>query len=279
MLRTIRPLYKRLSLLLLASCLAGCTTMVAKEKLVPPLVTADMTDPVKIVTIPLPVIASSPNEGITAGGLAAFLIHNQKDEISTLLAPQINENKYFGTTFSLYGAFYPSPRQNWELSLAKSTKINENYELRLTDTTFMDGKLEVNAYLSRLRDGSSRFFGFQSGTTKDGETNYANAEYGFNVSAGYKVGRHYQIVLGERFRYVDIVPGAVKKVPYTRDVFTPAEVPGLDGFTAHAQRLSLVYSTLDAPSLSTFGGYARATVEGSTTFLGSSADYRHYEVE
>jgi outer membrane translocation and assembly module TamA len=78
---------------------------------------------------------------------------------------------------------------------------------------------------------------------------------------------------------VAIRPGAVRDVPYTRDVFTPVQIPGLDGFTAHAQRLSLVYSTLDTPNLATFGGYARATVEAITTLLGSSADYRHYEVE
>ena len=259
--------------------LSGCTSMVPKEMLCAPVVTNDMTDPVKVVTIPLPVIASSPNEGITAGGLAAFLVHNQRDEISTLLAPQINQNPNFGTTFSLYGAFYPSPQQNWELSLAKSTRVNENYELRVMDSSFLGNKLELNGYLFRLRDGSSRFFGFQSGSSIDGESNYANAELGFNASVGYKFGRHYQVVFGERFRQVNIEPGAIRNIPYTRERFTVNEVPGLDGFTAHAQRLSLVYSTLDAPSLSTFGGYARATVEGSTTALGSSVDYRHYEVE
>ncbi len=270
---------KPLLIVTLLLILTGCTTMVPKDQLMHPLVTDDMVDPVKVVTVPLPVIASSPNEGITAGALSAVLIHNQRDEISTLLAPQINQNKYFGTTFSLYGAFYPSPQQNWELSLAKSTKVNENYELRVTDSSLKTGKFEFNVYLFRLRDGSSRFFGFQSGVTADGETNYANSEFGFNASVGYKLGKHYQLVLGERFRNVNIVPGAVKKVPYTRDVFKDSEVPGLAGFNAHAQRLSLVYSTLDSPSLSTFGGYARATIEASATALGSSVDYRHYEVE
>jgi outer membrane translocation and assembly module TamA len=73
--------------------------------------------------------------------------------------------------------------------------------------------------------------------------------------------------------------GAVRNVPFTGDVFTAAQVPGLDRFTTHAQRVSLIYSTLDTPTLSTFGGYARATIESSSRLLGSSADFRHYEVE
>ena len=265
--------------LALLGLLAGCTAMVPREMLPAPVATGEMADPVKVITIPLPVIAASPNEGVTAGGLAAILVHNRRDEIATLVAPQVNRNENFGTTVSLYGAFYPSPRQNWELSLAKSTRVNENYELRGSDSSLIDGRLELNGYLFRLRDGSSRFFGFQSGATRDGETNYANGESGFNLAAGYRIGRHYQLVVGERYRRVTIGPGAVSQVPYTRDVFSSAVIPGLDGFTAHAQRLSLVYSTLDTSSLSTFGGYARATVEGSARALGSSADYRHYEVE
>jgi len=265
--------------LLAAFILAGCTTMVPKELLPSPVTTDAMADPVKVITIPLPVIAASPNEGVTAGGLSAFLIHNRQDEIATLLAPQINQNPNFGTTFSFYGAFYPSRQQSWELSLAKSTRVNENFELRGIDSSLLAGKLELNGYLFRLRDGSSRFYGFQSGATRDGETNYANDEYGVTAAIGYQVGKHYQVVVGERLRSVDITPGAVRDVPYTRDRYSPDQVPGLNGFTAHAQRVSFVYSTLDTPSLATFGGYARATAEVSTTLLGSSADYRHYEVE
>jgi outer membrane protein assembly factor BamA len=63
------------------------------------------------------------------------------------------------------------------------------------------------------------------------------------------------------------------------DVFNPAEVPGSDGFTAHAQRFGLSYSTLDNMIAPTFGGYARVSVEISSENLGSSANYQHYEAE
>ena len=107
--------------------LSACTSMVPKKELPYPLTNKGFGDPVKIVTVPLPVIASSPNEGITAGALAAFLLHNDKDEVSTLVTPQVNWNRNFGVTTTLYGAFYPTPDHYWEANLSQSTKVNFDY--------------------------------------------------------------------------------------------------------------------------------------------------------
>jgi len=268
---------KLLFLMILAAfTLGGCTSYLPAAKV--PLAPPGQQD-VKVVTIPLPVIASSPNEGITYGALTAFLIHNQKDEVSTLIAPQLNHNKNFGTTASLYGAFYPSGQRSFELNLSKSTNVNEDYELKLRDQTLLEQKLELNAFIFKWSDGSARFFGFQSDSKPEDETNYADQEIGFTFSAGYPVVEHTQLVLGERFKDVRIARGAVQQIPFLRDAFSSSEVPGSNGFTAHAQSLGLVYNTLDSNVIPTSGVRAKISVEGSFTALGSSADYRHYEAE
>ena len=266
-------------IILAVSCLAaGCTSHVPREKLPFPL-TSEEGDSAKVVTIPLPVIASSPNEGITAGGLTAFLIHNKRDEINTLLAPQVNHNTNFGFTTSLYGAFYPNSDQNWEINLSKSTKVNEDYEVKLRDNSLLGKKLELNAFLFNFTDGSARFFGFEARTKRQRETNYADREFGTNISVGYDIGHHLQLVVGERFRKVHIDEGAVENIPFIRSRFNARQVPGINGFTAHAQRLSIVYSTLNNRDTPTYGGFARITFEPSFRDLGSSENYRHYEVE
>ena len=260
--------------ILLATALAGCTSYLPSGKFpLPPMAQEN----VKVVTIPLPVIASSPNEGITYGGLSAFLLYNDNDEISSLIAPQINRNDNFGTTATVYGAFYPSADRSFEVNLSQSTKVNADYELKVRDQTLMEKQLELNAFLFGFRDGSARFFGFQSTSKREMETNYADDEAGFNLSAGYPVLPHTQLVLGERFKEVQIGQGAVQKVPFLLDTFK--HIPGGDGFTAHAQALSLVYSTLDSLIIPTSGMRAKATAEASVALLGSSADYRHYEAE
>lgn len=268
-----------LLLLTLIITLSACTSMVPRKELPYPLSDKEFGDPVKVVTIPLPAISSSPNEGITAGVLTAFLLNNSKDEVSTLLAPQMNYNKYYGFTASMYGSFYPSPSRSWEINLSQSTNVNFDYEIKGRDKTFMDGKMELNAFLFAFGDGSARFFGFEARTPEQQETNYDDQEVGFNISAGYKIAKNLQLEIGERLRDVKIHEGAVKSVPFIRDEFTPAEVPGINGFVAHAQRVSLLYSTLDSRDMPTTGAYARATVENSAKIFGSSADYRHYEAE
>lgn len=274
----MRPLC--LTLVLLITLLtSACTSMAPRDRLPYPLTDAGFGDPVKVVTIPLPVIASSPNEGVTSGALTAFLLHNDKDEVSTLVAPQVNYNPNFGVTGSLYGTFYPAPTKNWEFNISKSSRVNEDYEVKYSDRSFLSKRLELNTFLFYFTDGSARFFGFQSDSLKTDETNYGDQEYGFTVSLGYLILPHFQLVVGERLKRVNITQGAVRRVPFIRERFSPAGVPGINGFIAHAQKLALVYSTLDSPTLPTYGGYARVAIEGSAEELGSSAGYRHYEAE
>ncbi|HIJ96661.1 MAG TPA: BamA/TamA family outer membrane protein [Desulfuromonadales bacterium] len=273
------PVRHIISVLAALWLLAGCTSQVPRSSLPFPVTCTSCGDPVKVVTVPLPVIASSPNEGITVGALTAFLIHNKNDEISTMLAPQINHNNNFGVTASLYGAFYPSLNSTVELNLSQSGKINHAYEIRGRDLSYLDNKLELNAYLFKISDGSSRFFGFDAKSPQQKESNYANDEVGYTFSGGYQFGKHFQISLGDRFRDVTIRPGAVKKIPYIKNTFSTTDVPGINGFTTHAPRVSISYSTLNDRDTPTYGGYARFTFEPTMTELGGAANYRHYEVE
>jgi len=258
---------------------AGCTSYISRDLLPYPLSHDISDEKVKVVTIHLPVIASSPNEGITACALSAFLLHDKNDNISTLLAPQVNYNKNFGVSSTLYAAFYPSPDRFLETNFSKSTIINEDYEFKLRDKTFLAKKLEINLFAFSFSDGSARFFGFAAGTPRQRESNYTDTEIGFNLSAGYDIGRHFQVILGERYRDVKIEAGAVTSIPFIKDRFKEQRVPGIDGFAAHAQRISLVYSTLDSFTSPTYGGFAKITIENSSKVLGGSADYRHYEGE
>jgi hypothetical protein len=276
---TIGPFRHLLTLLCAGLLLSGCTSYISRTDLYLPASANTADDKIKLVTIPLPVIASSPNEGITSGALAAFLAHNSRDEVTTLLAPQVTYNDSFGVTESLYGAFYPTPERNIEVNLSHSGKVNHDYEVRVRDTSLLDNKLELNGFFFKLADGSSRFFGFNAKSPQQLETNYANDETGYNISAGYQIGRHFMVTLGDRFRDVNIRTGAFGKLPDIKDKFSSATVPGIDGFTTHALRLSLSYSTLDNRDTPTYGGYTRISIEPTAKTLGGAGDYRHYEVE
>ncbi len=253
--------------------------MVARRHLPYPLTTDRFADPVKVVTIPLPAIAASPNEGVTYGGLTAFLLHDAKDEVDSLVAPQLYYNPNFGVTGTVYGTFALSPDRDLEINASRSTKVNDDFELTVRDKTLLGKELELRAFLYALTDGSARFFGFHADSPQNAESNFADREIGFTLSAGYDFGDHFQVVFGERLRNVNVVKGAVVSLPFTRDAFSAGAVPGLDGFTTHAQKLSLVYDTTDSKTVATRGVRAAASVEGSFEALGSSADFTRCDVE
>jgi outer membrane protein assembly factor BamA len=196
-----------------------------------------------------------------------------------MVVPQVNHNESFGTTVSLFGAFYPSPGRHWKLDLSHSTRVNYDYGLEFQDRTLFEGRLDITGEVFTFADGSARFFGFQSRSSARNETNYADEEVGFDLAAAYTLVPGLQLVVGDRFRDVEIGRGAVKSVPFIRDRFAPAEVPGVRGFSTHAQRIGLVYSTLDDVDMPTSGIYGRGLFELSSTALGSSESYRHYLVE
>ncbi len=266
-------------LLIISLGLTACVKKIPREDLPRPLTNETFGEEVKVVIVPLPVLASTPNEGFTWGALTAFLLHNRQDEVSTLLAPQVNYNPNFGVTTSLYGALYPSPDRSWEFNISKSTHVNEDYEVRYIDRAFYNHNVAVDLFPYFFTDGSARFFGFHSSSQKTNETNFGDQEFGFTLSVGFRLSKRFQLVAGERIRQVNIVQGAVPGIPFIRDRFSLAAVPGVDGFFTHAQKLSLVYSTLDSPTFPTSGVYARASIEQSAEFLGSSASFSHYEAE
>ncbi len=266
-------------LVLLLTVSSACTSTVRRGYLPPPLSREPFPDPVKVVTIPLPAVATTPNEGVTYGALTAFLFHNREDEVAAIVAPQTYYNDNFGNTGAVYGTFFPEPDKNWEINLSKSTVVNEDYTARLRDRTLSRGKMELNAQGGLFTDGSARFFGFQSESRQSNESNYADSENGVNILIGRDIATPLQLAFGERYRDVAIKQGAVKSLPFIRQVFTEEQVPGINGFIAHAQRVALIHNSLDSLTVPTVGLYGRAVFEISRESLGSAANYQHYEVE
>jgi len=257
----------------------ACTSSVPQKYLPYPLTNERFADPVKVVNIPLPVIKTDPNEGVSLGALSAFLLHDRNDEISTMIVPQVFYNDNFGTTVSLFGAFYPERGRQWEFHLAKASHVNEDYDFKFRDRTLLDRRLDAAGELFAFTDGSARFFGFQSRSSASNETNYADEEKGFVLSAAYTIVPRVQLVVGDRFRQVDIGRGAVTSLPSIRQRFSATDLPGRDGFTTHAQQIGLTYSSLNDAAMPTQGLFARALFEMSSSALGCGATYRHYTAE
>ncbi|NJD91266.1 MAG: hypothetical protein FIA91_07100 [Geobacter sp.] len=266
-------------LLLLLLLFTGCTSMVPRENLFYPLVTSESPLQVKTVVVPLPVIAASPNEGVTGGALAAFLLHNSNDEVATLIAPQVNYNPNFDTTYTIYGAFYPHKDRSIEVNLSRSGKVNDDYEVKLRDATLLAGKLELNLFPYHFTDGSSRFYGLGPGSVQGAETNFASRESGFTMTASYRLFGDIFLLAGDRLRDVTIAAGAFDALPSITAGFNEQTAPGINGATVHGQKFGLFYNSLDSQTMPTVGAFARSTAEFFTSALGSDREFQRYEAE
>lgn len=267
-----------LALAILCCLASACTFQVDRKYLPPPLTDDGFEDPTKVVAVPLPVIITDPNEGPSYGALTAFLLHDKENAVRTMIVPQTRYNEYFGQTGSVYGAFFFDQNRELEVTLSQSQNVNRDYEARFKDKTLLDNKLELQAFIVNSADGSQRFFGLQA-KENENETNYSFYETGFTLSAGYDVAESWQVVVSERFRDVDIRSGVIDTLPDITTVFSPEQVPGIEGYSTHAQGLAVIRSTLDHPDMPTSGTHVRAGVEGSAKALGSSADFWKYGLE
>jgi len=118
-----------------------------------------------------------------------------------------------------------------------------------------------------------------AGSDVSSETNYADIESGFTYSGGYRLQKDITFQVGERLRKVRVGSGAVDSVPFIKDRFTTSDAPGINGFTAHAQKIALIYNTLDSPTMPLSGIYGRVSIELSAKSLGSENSYLRYEAE
>ncbi|MDA8387429.1 MAG: BamA/TamA family outer membrane protein, partial [Nitrospiraceae bacterium] len=208
----------------------------------------------------------------------AMIMYAKKGAVRTLLAPQIHNNRYYGVTGTMYGALYPRAGQSWQINLSRSQHVNFDSEITFRDIGNIEKNMELNAYGYYFDNGSARFFGFHSGSLLANQTNYGDEEAGFTLSDTFGVLPRFYVSVGERLRKVTVTKGAVATLPFIGDVFTPQQVPGINGFVTDAQGLSLIYCSLDSREMPTQGLYARAEVEWSRKFMGSSANFTHYMI-
>src|SRR5260370_34204738 len=73
-------------------------------------------DPNSWPFIPVPEVATDPNGGVTYGVLSVWLFTDDKYEISSILAPDINANSTLGPRGHVRYLAYPSSDTNWHFS-------------------------------------------------------------------------------------------------------------------------------------------------------------------
>lgn len=224
----------------------------------------------KMSFIPLPVIDTDPNAGGTFGFLPVFMFLNEKDEVTSMIAPDLTYNDTTGLsgTFRYFG--YPAEDRQYYVTLSQSIKKARDFELYWEDSSFLRDQYTLEMELLSSVDPTSRFYGLENRSHEDRETNYAHRETAFKLTGGIKLFQNAQLALTESFRRVSVREGE-EDLPFSRDLF-PA-IGGMNRSRIWAHSLSLTYDTRDSGDLPTTGNYAKMLWEFSSKDLASSSTF------
>src|SRR5271170_3000450 len=86
-------------------------------------------DPNSWPFIPVPEVATDPNGGVTYGVLPVWLFTDNKNEINSILAPDINSNSTLGPGGNFRYLSYPSSDTNWYAEAGAQETIARNVDI------------------------------------------------------------------------------------------------------------------------------------------------------
>ncbi len=232
--------------------------------------------------IPVPELDEDPYSGTTVGLIPTFLVNNDRNEISQIIAPDVLYNQYFG--YGARGRVYSFPSENTQWSIEGGAKQRVESEF---DGEYAAGILRQDLWSFDLsviydRSGSPHFYGLGNNTKLSRQTNYTDQQKYIQTIVGLNVTHAWQIGYTFRPRTVDISPGRISGIPSIQELFPTTVI------RAERQeilnRLSITYDTRDNVTAPTRGAewvaYAgAASAEGflnTTLYSETGIDGRNF---
>jgi hypothetical protein len=193
--------------------------------------------------IPVPEIDEDPYSGTTVGVIPTFLVNNDRDEISQIIAPDVIYNQYFG--WGARGRVYSFPSENTQWSIEGGAKQRVESEF---DGEYTAGILRQDLWSFALsviydRNGSPRFYGLGNNTKLSGQTNFTDQQKYIQTILGLNVTHEWQVGYTFRARTVDIGPGRIATLPSIQELYPNTVIRAEREEILH--RLSISYDSRD----------------------------------
>jgi hypothetical protein len=220
---------------------------------------------------PVPEVATNPNGGVTYGVLLAFLFKDKQNQITSILAPDINNDTKLGFGGTVRYFAYPSADTQWYTLAGAQEKIT-----RVVDLNYATGRTRETWYSleGRLyfeRDPTDRFFGFGNDSQQSAESNYTTEQVYVRGKLGWNIGKALQLAVVARPRYVRVLEGAFTNIPQTTTVYPNAK--GVGGGSEIYGEARASYDTRDSVDIPRHGGLALLYAGTAQRVLFSSFSY------
>ena len=231
-------------------------------------------DPNSWPFIPVPEVATDPNGGVTYGVLPVWLFTDNKNEITSILAPDINSNSTLGPGGNFRYLAYPSSDTNWYAEGGAQETISRNVDL-----DYQTGREHKNwwSFEGRFffeKDPTERFYGLGNDSHYGNQTNYTTEQvYGEGIF-GLNLTDKLQASLTERPRWVRIHDGGFNSVPSIFKLFPDQK--GINGGSEVLQQVMLQYDSRDSVDIPRSGTLGRLYYGNADRRFGSSVSYNRF---
>jgi hypothetical protein len=231
-------------------------------------------DPNSWPFIPVPEVATDPNGGVTYGVLPVWLFTGDKNEITSILAPDINANSTLGPGGNFRYLAYPSSDTNWYVVAGAQETI-----ARKVDLDYQTGRDRKKwwSFEGRFffeRDPTERFFGSGNHSHEGNQSNYTTEQLYGQAILGLNLSEKLQISMMERPRYVRIQTGGFTSVP---SIFTQfPHQKGLNGGSEVLSQWMIQYDSRDSVDIPRSGTLGRLYYAVADRRFGSSISYNRF---
>jgi len=215
--------------------------------------------------IPVPVIDSDPNSGVTLGVLPTWLRSNDQQQINRIIAPDLLYSPNFGLGADFRIFSYPSSNEQWSVTASMKQRVERGADFEYELGRDRQTPWSLSTSLVYDRSGTDRFYGMGNRALKADQTNYTASQAMAQASAGYNFNHTWQLQYTLRAKHMDVLPGTISGIPSIQELFP--RLNGLGNTNLVLNRLSLVYDTRDDPTVPTRG--ARWVVYSGVASTGS----------
>jgi hypothetical protein len=224
--------------------------------------------------IPVPEVATDPNGGVTYGVLPVWLFTDEKSEISSILAPDINSNSTLGPGGNFRYLAYPSSDINWYVVAGAQETI-----ARKVDLDYQTGREHKKwwSFEGRFffeKDPTERFYGLGNNSHYGNQTNYTTEQLYGQAIVALNLSDRWQLSLMERPRYVRIQEGGFDSVASIFKLFPHQK--GINGGSELLQQPMIQYDSRDSVDIPRSGTLGRLYYGNAQRGFGSSFSYNRF---
>jgi outer membrane protein assembly factor BamA len=228
----------------------------------------------------IPAISNSKNDGADVGIIAPILFNDKDGRINQIIAPMYVHNEFLGSRGVLNLFQYPRRGEEITLIASYTERIERKFIGNYRNLYLGQGRYSLEGGGGFFKNATARFFGLGNQSAESDETNYTDRElYGF-VTGGLYVGPGKRVTWTERLRNVEMQPGGIPDLRFTRSVFPT--VKGTGGATIWGHRFAFLSDTRDDTVTPTIGSYftlfaelaQSLTADTSTVFSRYGIEYR-----